>query len=103
MGRYQADSTDGTKSGPKALPLEAFGRAIQPASDTDVERPNHVIINFKSTTAYQFKYESGTTYIVYGVKEDTNALRVDINPIAWKGGDDSTGSVTFVYGGLYNG
>ena len=106
MGRYQADSTDSTKSAPKGLPLEAFSRAIAPAAEAVVERASHVIINQGHDTKYEFKYESGGSWVDYGiVPASSNAgagpSRVESNPVAWKGGAGVAGDVTFVYrGGL---
>ena len=90
------------KSGPKGLPLSAFGRATTPAHSTEVERASYVIINVEHTTKFEFLYESGGSYVDYGTVEADGPIRVDINPIACKGGDGNTvGHVTFVYqGGL---
>jgi hypothetical protein len=101
MGRYQADSTDGEKSGPKALPLQAFSRAIAPAAEAEVDRASYVMINVEHATKYEFLYETGGTYVDYGIVAADGPVRIDINPIAWKGGAGTTGHVSFVYrGGL---
>jgi hypothetical protein len=102
MGRYQADPDNDEKSGPKALPLAAFGRALAPIQSTEVDRASYVIINVEHATKFEFLYESGGSYVDYGTVEADGPIRVDINPIAWKGGDGNTiGHVTFIYrGGL---
>ena len=112
MGRYQADSTDSTKSAPKGLPLEAFGRATAPVKEVIQQRPWYILINGQSATAYTFLYE--TTCSIGGTSDDetyTTALdlqaagnapvKLDINPVAWSGGGGDLGDVTFIYrGGL---
>ena len=110
MGRYQAA---GSGSGdwkfhtePKGLPVEAFERATAPAAEAEVGRASYVIINAGHATKYEFLYESGGTYVDYGIipiasNAGVGGFRIDINPIAWKGGAGTTGHVTFVYqGGL---
>jgi hypothetical protein len=101
MGRYQADPDNDEKSGPKALPLEAYERAIAPIAETEVDRASYVMINVEHGTKYEFLYESGGTYVDYGIVAADGPVRIDINPIAWKGGAGTTGHVSFVYqGGL---
>ena len=78
---------------------EAYGRASAPVAEAEVERPSYVIINVEHGTKYEFLYESGGTYIDYGIVAADGPLRVDIQPIAWKGGAGTTGHVTFVYRG----
>ena len=98
---YQADSDDNTKSSPKPLQVSVFGRAIAPAAEAEVDRASYVIINVEHGTKYEFLYESGGTYVDYGIVAADGPLRININPIAWKGGAGTTGHVTFVYeGGL---
>ncbi len=99
---YQADPNDSTKQTPKAIPVSAYGKAIAPAAEAEVTRASYVIINVEHGTKYEFLYESGGTYVDYGIVAADGPLKIDINPIAWKGGDSSTiGHVTFVYrGGL---
>ena len=116
MGRYQADSTDSTKSGPKALPVEAFGQAIAPAKEIIQKRPWYVLINGQSAHAYTFLYETtcsigstapeSSTIEVYTTGSELAAagnapVKLDINPVAWAGGGSAVGEITFVYrGGL---
>ena len=101
MSRYTTDPNDGKKQVPKALPKTAVDRAIAPAAEAEVRRASYVIINVEHATKYEFLYESGGTYVDYGIMEADGPLRVNINPIAWKGGAGTTGHVSFVYrGGL---
>ena len=99
MGRYEADPNDSEKSGPKALPLEAYERAIAPAAEVEVARASYVMINVEHGTKYEFLYESGGSYVDYGIVAADAPLRIDINPIAWKGGAGTTGHVSFIYNG----
>ncbi len=101
MSRYQQDPDDQFKSIPKPLPITAFSTATAPAAEAEVERASYVIINVEHATKYEFLYESGGTYVDYGIMAADGPLRVNINPIAWKGGAGTTGHVSFVYrGGL---
>ena len=98
---YQADSDDSTKSSPKPLPVSVFGRATAPEAEIEVDRASYVIINVEHGTKYEFLYESGGTYVDYGIVAADGPLRININPIAWKGGAGTTGHVSFIYrGGL---
>ena len=98
---YQVDSNDDKKQVPKALPSDAVDRAIAPAAEAEVKRASYVIINVEHGTKYEFLYESGGTYADYGIVAADGPLRININPIAWKGGAGTTGHVSFVYrGGL---
>ena len=98
---YQADSDDNTKSSPKPLQVSVFGRATAPVAEAEVERASYVIINVEHGTKYEFLYESGGSYVDYGIVAANGPLRININPIAWKGGAGTTGHVSFVYrGGL---
>ena len=104
MGRYQADPDNSEKSGPKAL--QTYTRAIAPEAEAEVESASYVIINAGHATKYEFKYEPGGSWVDYGIvpivdNAGVGGFRIDINPIAWKGGAGTTGHVTFVYrGGL---
>ncbi len=110
MGRYQADSTDGEKSGPKALPQEAFGQATAPTELVVQKSPWYVLIN--NSGSYDFLYSAtssigatATEGYIPGIKArgaSGQPVRLDINPSAWSGSTGtSTGDVTFVYrGGL---
>ena len=98
---YTTDPNDGKKQVPKAIPVSAYGKAIAPAAEAEVARASYVIINVEHATKYEFLYESGGTYVDYGIVAADGPLRININPIAWKGGAGTTGHVTFVYeGGL---
>ena len=101
MSRYTTDPNDGKKQVPKALPKTAVDRAIAPAAEAEVKRASYVIINVEHGTKYEFLYESGGDYSDYGIVAADGPLRININPIAWKGGAGTTGHVSFVYeGGL---
>ena len=98
---YTTDPNDGKKQVPKAIPVSAYGKAIAPAAEAEVARASYVIINVEHGTKYEFLYESGGTYVDYGIVAADGPLRLNINPIAWKGGAGTTGHVSFVYeGGL---
>ena len=98
---YQADPNNSKKQVPKSLPSDAVDRAIAPAAEAEVKRASYVIINVEHGTKYEFLYESGGTYEDYGIVAADGPLRININPIAWKGGAGTTGHVSFVYrGGL---
>ena len=106
MSRYTTDPNDGKKQVPKALPKTAVDRAIAPAAEAEVRRASYVIINVEHATKYEFLYESSGTYEDYGIvpiasNAGVGGFRININPIAWKGGAGTTGHVSFVYrGGL---
>ena len=98
---YTTDPNDGKKQVPKAIPVSAYGKAIAPAAEAEVARASYVIVNVEHGTKYEFLYESGGTYVDYGIVAADGPLRLNINPIAWKGGAGTTGHVSFVYeGGL---
>ena len=94
------------QQGPKGLPATAFGRAAMPVKEVESERASYVLINVGHATKYEFLYESGGAYESFGIvpiasNAGAGPIRVDINPIAWKGGGEVLGDVTFVYrGGL---
>ena len=99
---YKADPNDNTKQVPAALPESANTIAKAPAAEAEVDRASYVIINVEHGTKYEFLYTSGGSYIDYGIVAADGPVRIDINPIAWKGGAGTTGHVTFVYqGGLF--
>ena len=101
MSRYEQDPNDIYKSQPKPLPVNAFSTALAPAAEEVVPRASHVIINVEHATKYEFLYETGGSYVDYGIVLADAPLKLDINPIAWKGGAGTTGHVSFVYrGGL---
>ena len=98
---YKTDPNNAKKQVPKALPATGVNRAIAPAAEAEVARASHVIINVEHATKYEFLYESGGGYVDYGIVAADGPLRLNINPIAWKGGAGTTGHVSFVYeGGL---
>ena len=84
---------------PAALPTSATTMAIAPAAEAVVARASYVIINVEHATKYEFLYESGGSYVDYGIVAADAPLRIDINPIAWKGGAGTTGHVSFIYNG----
>ena len=100
---YVSGSGDFTgKQIPKALPANATSKAIAPAAEAVVAQASYVIINAGHATKYEFLYESGGSYVDYGIIAADGPIRIDIHPIAWKGGAGTTGHVTFVYqGGLF--
>jgi hypothetical protein len=84
--------------GPKPLPTSAYtSRAIAPAAEAEVAAASYVIVNVEHASKYEFLYESGGSYVDYGIIAADGPIRIDINPIAWKGGAGTTGHVTFVY------
>ena len=86
--------------GPKPLPASAFTTTIAPAAEALAERPSYVIINVESATKYEFSYTTGS-FTDYGIVAADGPIRIDIQPLSWKGGAGTTGHVTFVYkGGL---
>ena len=103
---YTTDPNNAKKQVPKAISVSAYGKAIAPAAEAEVKRASYVIINVEHGTKYEFLYESGGTYEDYGIvpiaaNAGVGGFRININPIAWKGGAGTTGHVSFVYrGGL---
>ena len=97
---YRVDPNNNLKMIPNTKVVrEAYGRATAPAAETEVDRPSYVIINVEHATKYEFKYESGGSYVDYGIVAADGPLKVDIQPVAWKGGAGTTGHVSFVYRG----
>jgi len=97
---YRSDPDNNLKMIPNTKVIrEAYSRATAPARETEVERATYVIINVEHATKYEFLYESGGDYVDYGIVAADGPLRVDIQPIAWKGGAGTTGHVSFVYRG----
>ena len=99
---YKPDPNDSTKQIPKALPANATSKAIAPAAEAVGAQASYVIINAGHATKYEFLYESGGSYVDYGIvpiasNAGVGGFRIDINPVAWKGGAGTTGHVTFVY------
>ena len=103
---YRQDPDTDTIMTPQPLPKSAFSTATAPAAEAEVERASYVIINAGHATKYEFLYESGGDYVDYGIvpiasNAGVGGFRININPIAWKGGAGTTGHVSFVYkGGL---
>ncbi len=96
---YGADGT--TKMKPAGTVFQ-YQEASAPAADTVVERPLYVIINIGHATKYEFKYETDGGFVDYGIipiasNAGAGPVRIDIQPIAWKGGAGATGDVTFIY------
>jgi len=107
---YQVDSSDSTKSVPKARPVSGAGQAKTPSADVIQQRPNYILVNMNGT--YSFSYETtasiGATstaaseYSTGSVVDDAaGPVRLDINPVAWHQCDaaGSVGDITFVYTG----
>jgi len=84
---------------PAALPVSANTMATAPAAEAEVARASYVIINVENATKYEFLYTSGGSYVDYGIVAADGPVRIDINPIAWKGGAGTTGHVSFIYNG----
>jgi len=103
MSRYEADPNNNKKSQPKAIPVSAYGRSINPGDGVITDRPRYIIVN--ETGSYAFAYQSGsiTTYVTGSKIKNISSgpIRLDINPVAWR--QTSTvgdiGDVTFVYTG----
>ena len=98
---YGADSSNNKKMKPSGVAYQ-YKKAVAPAANTVVDAPLYVIINVGHATKYEFKYESDGGFVDYGVipiasNAGAGPVRIDIQPIAWKGGGGSTGDVTFVY------
>lgn len=97
---YKQDPNNDMKQVPSALPAGSFmGKAIAPPADLVVDRASYVIINVEHATKYEFKYESGGSFVDYGIVAADGPVRIDINPISWKGGAGTTGHVSFIYNG----
>ena len=95
---YKVDPDNNKKMVPNSPAAFEYMEAVAPADDTVVERASYVIINVGHATKYEFLYESDGGYIDYGIiTAVTGPVRVDIQPIAWKGGAGATGNITFVY------
>ena len=93
---YKADPRDSTKQIPNNTIV--YNRTTAPADETEVARASYVIINSGHGTKYEFKYTASGDWYDYGVIDAaTGPVKVDIQPIAWKGGAGDTGDVTFVY------
>ena len=76
---------------------QSYARVEMPAKETEVQAPDYVIINVKSTTKYEFKYTPGGSYLSAGVFNSDGYVELPIQPIAWKGGAGTLGHVSFVY------
>ena len=80
-----------------------FSHATCPVRETKTKRPTYVMIN--QPGAYAFSYENTptnyiTASIIAGDADRGNpAIRLDINPVAWRRKDDNdaVGQITFVY------
>ena len=99
---YGSDGT--TKMKPSSNTSFQYNEAVAPAAETNSDRPLYVIINVGHATKYEFKYIEGGAFVDYGIipissNSGAGPIRLDIQPIAWKGGAGATGDVTFVYKG----
>ena len=101
MSRYEADPNNTNKSQPKAIPVSAHGKAINPAPTVITDRPNYILIN--KVGNYSFAYQSGSLSTYVSGSQITNAaggpVRLDINPVAWVSSGGAAGDITFVYTG----
>ena len=102
MSRYEADPNNNLKSQPKAIPLSAHGKAINPDPYPALhDRPNYILIN--KIGNYSFAYQSGSLSTYVSGSQITNAaggpVRLDINPVAWTSNGGAAGDITFVYTG----
>tara|TARA_B100001094_G_scaffold132547_1_gene128417 strand:- start:1254 stop:1577 length:324 start_codon:yes stop_codon:yes gene_type:complete len=92
---YKVDPNDNTKMVPKSA--FQYTEAVSPAKETTVERPLYITINNEHATAYEFMYETDGGFISAGKFQADGTIRLDIQPIQWKGGAGNTGDVTFYY------
>ena len=101
MSRYEADPNNNLKSQPKAIPVNAYGQATNPAPEVITDRPNYILIN--KIGNYSFAYQSGSLSTYVSGSQVTNAaggpIRLDINPVAWTSNGGAAGDITFVYTG----
>ena len=103
MSRYEANPNNSKKQQPKAIPVSAHGRSVNPGAEVITDRPNYILVNVNGT--YAFAYESGSvgTYETGSLLGNAagGPIRLDINPVAWRQTDaaGSVGDVTFVYTG----
>ena len=113
--RVIIDAFGGESSGQKPTVNIKHSEARCPAEEVITKRPSYVVIN--NPGSYAFAYESGSadgTLSVYHTgsviegfainSTDSSgssaaAIKLDINPVAWKqnDADGSVGDVTFVY------
>ena len=42
---YQVDPNNDKKQTPKSIPASHYGKAITPAANTHVDRPNYILVN----------------------------------------------------------
>ena len=107
MSFYKQDPNDSQKQvtniGAQPI-LKRVGYAVAVPALSMSKRPTYVVINQPGT--YAFAYESGSvsTYITSSVisgdaDRGNPAVKLDINPMAWRQTDDvgGIGDVTFVY------
>ena len=96
---YQVDPNNDKKQTPKSIPPSHYGKAITPAANTHVDRPNYILVNMNGS--YKFSYD-GSTFVTGSVVDDAaGPVRIDIQPTAWDQTDaaGTIGDVTFVYTG----
>ena len=94
---YKADPNDSSKMVPANTKVFEYTEAVAPAKETTVERPAYITINNEHGTAYEFMYELDGGFVSAGKFQADGPIRLDIQPIQWKGGDGATGDVTFYY------
>ena len=101
MSRYEANPNNSKKQQPKAIPVSAHGRSVNPGAEVFTDRPNYILVNVNGT--YAFAYESGSvgTYETGSLLGNAagGPIRLDINPVAWRQTDatGTVGDITFVY------
>ena len=99
MSRYEANPNNSKKQQPKAIPVSAHGRSVNPGAEVITDRPNYILVNMNGS--YKFSYD-GSTFVTGSVVDDAaGPVRIDIQPTAWDQTDavGSIGYVSFVYTG----
>ena len=82
-----------------------YNKATTPARSIIQERPSHILINKAGT--YNFLYNTtcsiggttGETFTQGAVVTNPGTTKLEIQPVAWSGGDAET-NITFVYTGV---
>jgi len=114
MSFYKQDPNNSKKQIPNRIGggIQRYSHATCPPARQITKRPSYVTVN--STGSYAFLYETtasagGTTfeegYMTGSSIQNANAggIKLDINPVAWKQTDESSGEpnavgdVTFIY------
>ena len=52
MSRYEADPNNSKKQQPKAIPVSAHGRSVNPGAEVITDRPNYILVNVNGTYAF---------------------------------------------------